>query len=245
MGMTNLHGGAFPQLYLGILDLGDFDLFTDLWERRLWRTAVQNSLYLSLGTMVIGTFIGAGMAYIRHNYNFPTAGLIDFAAWFVLVMPSFIIAQGWVLFGRSGGTAHQMGLPWLGEFIFSLPGLVMVMSLANFPLAYLAFSAALQWNVRNLEQAARLGGASPAQVLRTIKLPLLLPALLSAAILVFVDTVGDFGLPAAFLSAFRFPLIPYIIRQEIQTVPVSFEGAAVLAADTRQSIGPLVCFLQV
>ncbi|QIT54654.1 iron ABC transporter permease [Aquisalimonas sp. 2447] len=221
---------AYPQLYLGIFDLGDFDLFTDLWERRLWRTAVQNSLYLSFGTMVIGTFIGAGMAYLRHTYRFPTAGLIDFAAWFVLVMPSFIIAQGWVLFGRSGGTAHQMGMPWLGEFIFSLPGLVMVMSLANFPLAYLAFSAALHWNVRSLEQAARLAGATSAQVVRTIKLPLLLPALLSAAILVFVDTVGDFGLPAAFLSVFRFPLIPYVIRQEIQTVPVSFEGAAVLAS---------------
>ncbi len=220
---------AFPRLYLGDFTLGDFALFRDLWERRLWRTAVQNSLMLSGGTMVFGTLLGAGLAYLRHSYRFPSAGLIDFAAWFVLVMPSFIIAQGWVLFARSGGTASQLGMPWLGEMIFSLPGLVMVMSLANFPLAYLAFSAALQWNVKRYEQAARLCGASPLQVFWTIRLPLLLPALFSAAILVFVDTIGDFGLPAAFLSVFRFPLIPYTIRAEVQTVPVSFEGAAVLS----------------
>lgn len=220
---------AFPQLYLGHFTLGNFELFRDLWERRLWRTAVTNSLMLAFGTMLLGTLLGASLAYLRHTYRFPSAGLIDFAAWFVLVMPSFIIAQGWVLFARSGGTASQLGVPWLGEMVFSLPGLVMVMSLANFPLAYLAVSAALQWNVRRYEEAARLCGASSLRVLWSIRLALLLPAFFSAAILVFVDTIGDFGLPAAFLSVFRFPLIPYTIRAEVQTVPVSFEGAAVLS----------------
>lgn len=220
---------AFPRLYLGDFSLGDFQLFRDLWERPLWRRATTNSLMLATGTMVLGTIIGAGMAWVRQNYRFPTAGLIDFAAWFVLVMPSFIIAQGWVLFSRSSGMAAQMGMPWVGEFIFSLPGLVTVMALANFPLAYLATSAAMQWDVSRLSQAARLCGANARQTLWRVRLPLLIPAFLSAAILVFVDSVGDFGLPAAFLSVFSFPLIPYIIRAEVSTVPVSFEGAAVLA----------------
>ena len=221
---------ALPQLYLGSLQLGNFDLFSDLWERSLWRNAVRNSLLLGLGTMVLGAAIGVGLAWMRHHWRFPGSGLIDFSAWFVLVMPSFIIAQGWVLFARSGGTASLLGIPWAGDVIFSLPGLILVMSLANFPLAYLAFSAALQWDVSRYEHAARLSGARPWTVFRAIRLPLLLPALLAAGILVFVDTIGDFGLPAAFISVFRFPLIPYVIRTEIQTVPVSFEGAAVLAA---------------
>ncbi|RLK51104.1 iron(III) transport system permease protein [Alkalispirillum mobile] len=220
---------AFPRLYLGDFSLGEFQLFRDLWERRLWRTAVTNSVMLAGGTMVLGTLIGAGLAWVRHNYRFPTAGLIDFSAWFVLVMPSFIIAQGWVLFSRSGGTAAQLGMPWLGDMIFSLPGLILVMSLTNFPLAYLAMSAALQWDVRRYGEAARLCGASAWRTFLAIRLPLLLPALLAASLLVFVDSIGDFGLPAAFLSVFRFPLIPYTIRAEVQTVPVSFEGAAVLA----------------
>lgn len=220
---------AFPRLYLGDFSLGDFQLFRDLWERRLWRTSVTNSLLLASGTMLLGTLIGAGLAWMRQNYRFPSAGLIDFAAWFVLVMPSFIIAQGWVLFSRGSGTAAQLGMPWVGDFVFSLPGLVTVMALTNFPLAYLATSAALQWDVTRYEQAARLCGASPWQTLWRVRLPLLVPALLSAAILVFVDSIGDFGLPAAFLSVFSFPLIPYNIRAEVATVPVSFEGAAVLA----------------
>ncbi|WP_018994457.1 iron ABC transporter permease [Thioalkalivibrio sp. ALJ2] len=220
---------AFPRLYLGDFTLGDFQLFRDLWERRLWRTSVTNSLLLATGTMVLGTIIGAGLAWIRHNYRFPTASLIDFAAWFVLVMPSFIIAQGWVLFSRSSGTAAQLGMHWVNDFVFSLPGLITVMALTNFPLAYLATSAALQWDVSRYEQAARLCGANAVQTLWRVRLPLLIPAFASAAILVFVDSIGDFGLPAAFLSVFSFPLIPYNIRAEVATVPVSFEGAAVLS----------------
>ncbi|MCH8552546.1 MAG: iron ABC transporter permease [Natronospirillum sp.] len=220
---------AFPRFYLGDYTLGDFRLFRDLWERRLWRRAVTNSLSLATGTMILGTIIGAGLAWMRHNYRFPTAGLIDVAAWFILVMPSFIIAQGWVLFARSGGTASQLGIGWLGDQVFTLPGMIVVMALTNFPLAYLATSAALQWDVTRYEQAARLCGANARETLWRVRLPLLIPAFLSAAILVFVDSIGDFGLPAAFLSVFNFPLIPYIIRSEVQTVPVSFEGGAVLS----------------
>lgn len=219
-----------PGLFYGDRSFSGFDNLLQVFERRLWRVSLTNSLQLALGTAFLGTAIGVVLAFLRTHYRFWGAGSLDATAWALLILPSFVIAQGWVLFAARGGIAEQVLNTTLArEFIFSPIGLIVVMSLKNFPFAYLAMRAALKWNVASYTDAARLNGAGFWRVLWTVRLPLLIPAVIAGAVLVFVDTIGDFGLPAALATTYRFPTLTYSIYTAINQAPIRFDLAGVLS----------------
>src|SRR5690606_14801704 len=58
---------------------------------------------------------------------------------------------------------------------------------------------------------------------------MLLPAVLSGAVLIFIDVLGDFGLPAALATTYRFPTLTYAIYVAINQSPIRFDLAGVLA----------------
>ena len=219
-----------PGLFYGDRTFQGLGNLLELFERRLWRVSLTNSLTLAGGTAVLGTALGCTLALLRHGYRFPLAGTLDAAAWALLIMPSFIVAQGWVLFAARGGIAPELlGAGWVSDLVFSPTGLILVMSLKTYPFAYLTMSAALRWNVADLGHAARLCGGTPWRVFWTVRLPLLLPAVLAGMVLVFVDTIGDFGLPAALATTYRFPTLPYTIYTAINQAPIRFDLAGVLS----------------
>ncbi|WP_264878323.1 ABC transporter permease [Vibrio agarivorans] len=202
----------------------------EIFKRRLWMASLKNSLYLSVGSGLIGGIMGAMLAIARHSYRFPGSRFVDVVVWCILIIPSFVIAQGWVLFASRSGIATQLtDSSFISDLIFNPNGLVFIMAMKNFPLAYLAMSAALQWSMKNLSLAGRLCGRPAWQVFFNIRLPLLLPALLSGIVLVFIDTIGDFGLPAALATSYRYPTLPYTIYAAINHSPIRFDLAGILA----------------
>ena len=220
----------FPGLFFGQIESSSLGLIGDIMNRPLWKQSLLNSVTLSLGTATIGTIIGGVLATIRARWDFAAAKLLDMTAWVLLIAPSFMIAQCWVLFAGSDGLAHQwLGLTWVTSFIFQPVGLMFVMSLSKFPLAYLAIMAASEWNIRQFGYAARLNGARPFTVWRTVELPLALPSYVAGWTLVFMDTIGDFGLPAALATVYKFPTLTYSIYSAIYQSPVRFDMAGVLA----------------
>jgi len=201
-----------------------------LFERPLWISSLKNSLFLATGSALIGGVLGGVLALLRHQYRFPGSRLIEPCVWLILILPSFVIAQGWILFASRSGFFYQLfGSNGAADMIFSPWGLVLIMSFKNFPLAYLSISAALQWSMQDLISAGRLSGASATRTLLTLRLPLLLPAILSGFLLVFVDTLGDFGLPSALATSYRFPTLPYTLYAAINFSPIRFDLAGILA----------------
>ena len=220
----------FPGALNGQWAFAGVDNLLQIFQRRLWQVSLINSLELAFGTALMGGLIGTALAMLRHSVRFRGAVALDACTWALLVMPSFVIAQGWILFAiRDGVAAQWFGLDGLPALIFSPLGLIGIMSLKNYPFAYLAVSAALQWHVREYGHAAQLCGAKPGRVLTTVRLPMLLPAILSGAVLVFIDTIGDFGLPAALATSYRFPTLPYTIYAAINQSPIRFDLAGVLS----------------
>lgn len=220
----------FPGLFFGQIQSSSLGLIGDIFHRPLWKQSLLNSVTLALGTATFGTIIGGVLATIRARWNFATARLLDMTAWVLLIAPSFMIAKGWVLFASADGLVHQwLGLTWVTSFIFQPAGLVFVMSLSKFPLAYLAIMAASEWNIRQFGYAARLNGARPFTVWRTVELPLALPSYVAGWTLVFMDSIGDFGLPAALATVYKFPTLTYSIYSAIYQSPVRFDMAGVLA----------------
>ena len=205
-------------------------LLTEVFRKPLWSRALKNSLQLGLCTTLFGTLFGALLAGIRMKWDFRAGKFLDIAAWILMIMPSFIIAQGWVYFASGNGVARAW-LHWNGisSMVFSFPGLVFIMVLNKFPFAYVTVKAALEWKPERLSQAARMNGASPFQEWRTVQAPLCIPAYCSAAILIFMDTIGDFGLPSAISGVYRFPTLPYAIYTALYSSPVRFDMAGVLS----------------
>ena len=218
--------GAFSGQSRGI----GFGGLLEIFERPLWRRALWNSMFLATISAVIGGLMGSGLAILRHTSRLALGPALDMAAWAIIILPSFILAQGWILFASRGGLANQwFGLGFVPDLVFNPWGLAVVMSLKSFPFAYLSVSAALQWRMEDFTHAAKLNGAGPLRVLLTVRLPMLLPAVLSGALLIFIDVLGDFGLPAALATTYRFPTLTYAIYVAINQSPIRFDLAGVMA----------------
>ncbi|GHC78042.1 ABC transporter permease [Limoniibacter endophyticus] len=202
----------------------------EIFNRPFWRAALQNSLFLASASALFGCFLGTLLAILRQSPGLRLGWTLDTAAWATIILPSFILAQGWSLFGSRGGLAVSwLGLDFVPAALFSPWGLVFIMSIKASPYAYLTVLAALQWKMDDFTHAARLCGASPLRVLATIRIPMLLPAVLSGAVLIFIDVLGDFGLPAALATTYRFPTLTYAIYVAINQSPIRFDLAGVLA----------------
>ncbi|MCD7836305.1 MAG: iron ABC transporter permease [Lachnospiraceae bacterium] len=217
------------------LDLKDFDISNllmvlDVFTRKLWKKAFLNSFILSIGTTVIGLILAAVLAHIRVYYQFPGAKLLDLLSWILMVIPSFILAQGWVYFASGKGIANVwLGLENISDFVFSYWGLVTVMVLCKFPMAYVTIRTAMEWYPARLMHAVRMNGASAFKAWKSVQLPLCIPAYCSAAMLIFMDTVGDYGMSSTITAVYSFPTLPYTIYSAICTSPARFDMAGVLS----------------
>lgn len=219
-----------PGLDINEFNLSNLSILGDIFSRPLWRKALIYSLSLASGTTVCGLIVAAILAWVRTQYKFPLARLIDLTAWALMIIPSFILAQGWVYFSAGNGVAKAwLGLTWMNDFVFSYPGLVTVMTLCKWPMAYITIRTALEWEPIRLMHAARMNGANSFRVFKDVQLPLMLPALCSAAMLIFMDTVGDYGLSSTITAVYSFPTLPYTIYSAICTSPARFDMAGVLS----------------
>lgn len=219
-----------PGLQLENFDIKNLALVLDVFTRNLWKKAFLNSFFLSIGTTVVGLLLAAVLAHIRVKYQFPGAKMLDMVSWILMIIPSFILAQGWVYFSSGNGIASAwFGIQGVNDFVFSYWGLVVVMVLCKYPMAYVTIKTAMEWYPARLMHAARMNGASAFQAWKSVQLPLCIPAYCSAAMLIFMDTVGDYGMSSTITAVYSFPTLPYTIYSAICTSPARFDMAGVLS----------------
>lgn len=160
-----------------------------------------NTLLFSLGAMVVSIVAGAGLAYLTERTNVPFKGLIYAGALVPLVIPGILYTIAWIfLAGPRTGVLSQ----WfesvfgttLGVDVFTLPGMIVVQGLDSAPLAFLLMVAAFRAMDPALEEAALMAGARRTTVLRRVTLPLGLPGLLAAVLVMTVRNVEAFETPA-------------------------------------------------
>ncbi len=149
-----------------------------------------NSMVLGVLVGTIGTIIGFTFAYAITRTPMKGKGAFRMIATFPMVSPPFVVALACILlFGRSGFFAGAIGN------IYGLTGLVIVEVIAYSPTAFLALVGVLQAIDPALEEAAMDCGASRLKIFRTIILPLATPGVVSAWLLVFIQSLADFGNP--------------------------------------------------
>ena len=80
-----------PGLELEEFDIANLSILGDVFTRPLWRKAFLNSLSLAAGTTCMGLLVAAILAWVRTQYQFPGAKLIDLAAWVLMIIPSLLL----------------------------------------------------------------------------------------------------------------------------------------------------------
>ena len=169
---------------------------------KLYRKSLWNSFVIGISVTSLCLLIGIPMGYFVARVKMPGKSLILSLGILPVIMPSFVGAFTWViLLGRNG--VVRTFLNWiLGPLGIKIPsiygmfGMILCMTLTYYPFVFqLAYGAFASSNPM-LEEAAMLMGAKKSHVFRTVTLPLVMPSLGAAALLVFVRAIGNFGIPS-------------------------------------------------
>jgi len=164
--------------------------YAEVLSRSYYIEPFFNSMLLGIITATIGTLIGFMFAYAITRTPMKGKEIFRLIATFPIVSPPFVISLAFILlFGRSGVFSGAIGN------IYGLKGLVIVEVIAYSPTAFLALVGVLRAIDPALEEAGMDLGASRIKVFRTVILPLATPGIVSAWLLVFIQSVADFGNP--------------------------------------------------
>jgi iron(III) transport system permease protein len=171
-----------------------FGNYIRVLSRPFYQRSLMNSLGIGAVATVVTTALAVPLAFCIARLPVPGKPLLMSLAALPLVLPSFVGAYALVLlFGRSGVVTQALGLSFS---IYGLPGLVVVYALTLYPYVLLPTVAALKAVDVSIEEAAQNLGSSRWRALRTAVLPLVLPSILAGALLVFMETLENFGVPA-------------------------------------------------
>lgn len=183
----------------------------ELFSKSYNRQPLYNSIVLGICVALLGTTVGFACAYAVTKTDMRFKRLLQVSTLLPIISPPFVIALSAILlFGRNGIITRKLlqeglgiDLYAAGFDIYGLTGLVIVQTLAYFPTAYLVLVGVLSSIEPALEEAASNLGASRWKVFRTVTVPLSLPGIVNAMLLLFIESMADFGNPLILAGRFN------------------------------------------
>jgi iron(III) transport system permease protein len=169
-------------------------LFSDSEFWHAWLNTLQ---YATLST-VMAVAGGAGAAILVSRTNLPFRNAYGRLLLLPILLPPLGVVLGWIVVWGPGGYLTNLFSQRLhvGTLaIDTIPGMSLIEASRLLPVAYMTCEAALSRADSSLEDAARSAGAAPLKVLRKVTIPMLRPALLNSATLIFTLSVASLGIP--------------------------------------------------
>ncbi|GAB6693579.1 iron ABC transporter permease [Streptococcus uberis] len=194
----------------GQLSLGNFVTF---FSKDYYVETLFNSFKVSVVATLLSLIVGTVLAYAFAMYRFKGKKYLQVLIIIASMSAPFVGAYSWILLlGRNGvitkWLATTFGFPKID--IYGFLGIVLVFTLQLFPLVFLYVSGALKSMDNSLLEAAESMGVTGTKKMTKIVLPLLVPTLLAAALLVFMRAFSDFGTPMLIGEGYRtFPVLVY------------------------------------
>lgn len=171
--------------------------------------AFRNSLMLAMLVGILGTAAGFLFAYTAERSGLGRRGkqVLGLVTLLPLVSPPFTTSIAFVFsFGPQGLISHDL-LGFERANVYGLRSTLVAEALTYFPLAYLALRPVIASIGSNLEEMAFSLGSSRWHVFRTVTLPLTVPGLANAFLLLFAASLADFATPLI-LGGNDFPVLP-------------------------------------
>ncbi|SFV00572.1 ABC transporter permease [Pseudoduganella namucuonensis] len=174
-----------------------FDSYRFIFDDPDFSQAFRNGLILAAGLTLIAVPLGGALAFVMIRTDLPGRSWIApmllvpiFVSPMVLGF-GYVVAMGPVGFYSTWANQLLGFVPWN---IYSFTSIVIIAGLTHVPHVYLYASSALKSLGSDVEEAARVTGASPLRVMVDVSLPMIMPALAYAGVLVFFLGFEVFGL---------------------------------------------------
>jgi len=208
---------------------GGFDLsaYSHAFSNRYMRQGFFNSLLVAGLTAIFGMLVGYLFAYTLNRTDIPLKGFFRTVAVLPIVFPPFIGALSIImLFGFNG--IITAGIFGIRNFpVYGLWGLMMAQVVCFFPVAFITLDGVIGTISPTLEDAAFNLGANRWQAFRKVILPMSVPGIASTMLVLFIESLADFGNPLI-LAGSKFPVLSVQAYLQI-TGMFDTKGGAALA----------------
>ena len=166
------------------------------------RSALTNSLLLGFGTATIGVVLMGLLAWLIYRSRLPGSGLIEYVVMFPQAVPRLVFAFGlmwaWVVFPIPiYGTLWLLLLAYLTVFL---------------PLGVRTIAGVMLQIDKSLEECAQMCGAPWAFRVRTVTIPLLVPGLVAAWLLLFIASIRELGASILLMGPHSKVITPSIVE---------------------------------
>ncbi len=189
---------------LSFLKDGAYSL--EVWARSLSGSSLKalwGSIRLGVWTASCSTIVGFVFAFAIYRTSMRGKRFLSAIAQLPVISPPFSLTLSIILLAGNNGLITKQLLGLQNFSIYGLSGLVIVQTIGMFPIAFLTLASVLQALDSTLEEAALDLNASRWKVFSTITLPLAVPGILSAWLLVFTNSLADFANPLLLAGNYR------------------------------------------
>ena len=193
---------AFPTA-----DNFTLDNFRSAMSMNAAGSALTNSLILAFATATIGIGLMGLLAWLIYRSRLPGAGLIEYVVMFPQAVPRLVFAFGmmwaWLVFPIPiYGTLWLLLIAYLTVFL---------------PLGVRTIAGVMLQVDKSLEECAQMCGASWAFRMRTVSIPLLVPGLVAAWLLLFIASVRELGASILLMGPHSKVITPAIVESWFST----------------------------
>jgi len=182
--------------FMPVKELG-LDAYRFIFDDPDFTMAFKNAFWLAVGLAAIAVPLGGMLAFLMIRTDLPAKGFIAPLLLVPIFVSPMVMGFGYVVSMGPVGFYSLWAKDILGMVpwnIYSFTSIVVIAGLTHVPHVYLYASSALKSLGSDVEEAARVAGASPLQVMFNVSLPMITPALAYAGVLVFFLGFEVFGL---------------------------------------------------
>lgn len=195
----------FEAVRLTFVKQGAFTL--GVWKTILgnaqYLKALWGSIQLGICTATISTFIGFMFAFAVARTSMKGKKIVTALATMPVISPPFSLTLSIILLFGNNGLITKRLLNLSNFSIYGLGGLTLVQTISMFPIAFLTLQGVLQAIDSTLEDASMDLNASRWHTFTRVTLPLTMPGVFSAWLLVFTNSLADFANPLLLSGSYR------------------------------------------
>jgi spermidine/putrescine transport system permease protein len=205
----SFNAGRVPTVWEGF----SFRWYTELANDEAILRAFRNTMIVTFASTIISTIIGTMVSVAMERYNFRLKLPFDAVLYMPIIIPDIVIALATLLF-----------FIIVFNMVSNLLGLTWGLGLTTIIIAHVAFNISFVATVvrarlvdmdPNLEQAAQDLYANEWETFRRITLPLLLPGIISGALLAFTLSLDDFVI-TFFVSGPGSTTLPVLVYSKVK-----------------------------
>jgi iron(III) transport system permease protein len=221
------------------------------WNQAGTLQSVVNTAARTIATEIISLPLAIVIAWLVTRTDLPGKRLIDNFMWVAFFLPALPVLLGWILlFDPDNGVVNHMLMRWFGLAqpvfnIYTFTGIVFAhLASRSISTKYIFLVPAFGNLDSSLEEAARVVGSGMLATIRTILVPLLLPAILITAAISLIHSLESFEIELILGPPINFYVFSTKMYQLMQQSPPLFGEATVLGLAILIVILPLILWQQ-